>query len=141
MSIIEMCNSIHLDTNHRIIGLYNVVFKIFKFKTTLGKINGLEKFVKNRFINVYNKDDNLYLFSCLAYHLDTEEYSKAKGDIRSIHKFDERIAKNFMEMNLIIINIKNLTQSVKLKIYVMNLVLVLLIIRIMRKRIHINKKV
>jgi hypothetical protein len=58
-NIIEMYNNIHLDTKHRIIGLYNVVFKVCIFKTTLGKINGLEKFVKNRFINVYNNNDNL----------------------------------------------------------------------------------
>jgi hypothetical protein len=38
MSIIEMCNNIHLDIKHRIIGLYYVVFKVFRFKTTLGKI-------------------------------------------------------------------------------------------------------
>jgi hypothetical protein len=53
-----MCNNTHLDTKHGIIGLYNEVFKVFRFKTTLGKINRLEKFVKNRFINPYNHDDN-----------------------------------------------------------------------------------
>jgi hypothetical protein len=63
MSIIEMCNNIHLDTKHRIICLYNVVLKVFKFKTNLGKINGLERFVKNRFINIYNNDDNMYFYS------------------------------------------------------------------------------
>jgi hypothetical protein len=95
MSIIEMCNNINLDTKHRIIGLYNFVFKVFRLKTTLGKINGLERFVKNRFINVYNNDDNLCIFACLDYHLDTEEYVKAKGDVRCIHKIAERIAKKF----------------------------------------------
>jgi hypothetical protein len=95
MSIIEMCNNIHLDTKYRIIGLYNVVFKVFRFKTPLGKINGLEKFVKNRFINLYNNDDNLCIFACLAYHLNTEEYLKTKGDIRCIHKIAEKIAKKF----------------------------------------------
>jgi hypothetical protein len=37
MSIIQMCNNINLDTKHRIIGLYNVVFKKVKFKTTIGR--------------------------------------------------------------------------------------------------------
>jgi hypothetical protein len=59
MSIIEMCNKIHLDTKHRMFGLYNVVFNVFRFKTTLGKMTGLEKFVKNKLVNVYNNDGNL----------------------------------------------------------------------------------
>jgi hypothetical protein len=58
MSIIEMCNNIHHDTKHRIMALYNEVFKVFRFKTILGKINGLKMFVKNRLINIYNDDDN-----------------------------------------------------------------------------------
>jgi hypothetical protein len=95
MSIIEMCNSIHLDSKHRIIGLYKVVFQVFRFKTTFGKINGLEKFVKNIFINVYNNNDNLCIFACLAYHLNTEEYLKTKRDVRCIHKIAERIANKF----------------------------------------------
>jgi hypothetical protein len=90
MSIIEMCNNIHLDTKHRIIGLYNVIFKVFRFNITLDKINGLERFVKNRFSNIYNNDDNLCIFTCLAYHLNTEEYLKTKGDVRCIHKIAEK---------------------------------------------------
>ncbi|GMO12851.1 MAG: hypothetical protein Ta2E_01540 [Mycoplasmoidaceae bacterium] len=66
MSIIDMCNNIHFDTKHRIIGLYHIVFRVFRFKTTKGKINGFEKIVKNRSINVYNNDDNLCVFVCLA---------------------------------------------------------------------------
>jgi hypothetical protein len=31
----------------------------------------------------------------LAYHLNTEEYLKTKGDVRCIHKIAERIAKKF----------------------------------------------
>jgi hypothetical protein len=51
--------------------------------------------VKNRFINVYNNDDNLCIFSCSAYHFNTEEYLKTKGDVRYIPKIAERIANKF----------------------------------------------
>jgi hypothetical protein len=51
--------------------------------------------VKNRFINAYNNDDNLCIFACLAYHLNTQEYLKANDDVRYIHKLAERIAKKF----------------------------------------------
>jgi hypothetical protein len=44
---------------------------------------------------VITNDDNLFIFACLAYRLDTEEYLKAKGDARCIHKIAERIAKKF----------------------------------------------
>jgi hypothetical protein len=78
LSITEMCELIHFDTQHRIIALYNVVFKVYRFVITAGKINGLEKFIKNRYIKVYNNDDNLCIFACLAYHLNSEEYLKKK---------------------------------------------------------------
>jgi hypothetical protein len=47
-------------------------------------------------------------FAYLAYHLNTEEYLKAKGDVRCIHKIAERLVKKFMEMISIIPNIKDL---------------------------------
>jgi hypothetical protein len=95
MSIIEMCNNIHLNTKHWIIGLYNVIFKVFRFKTTLEKITGLERFVKNRFINVYNNDDNLCIFVCWAYHLNSSEYLGKKGDIKGIHTLSVKLAKKY----------------------------------------------
>jgi hypothetical protein len=95
MNIIERCNNIHLNTQHRIIGLYNVVIKVFRFKTTLGKITGLERFVKNRFINFYNNDDNLCIFACLAYYLNSSEYLGKKGDIKGIHTISVKLDKKF----------------------------------------------
>jgi hypothetical protein len=90
-----MCDRIHFDTKHRIIALFNIVFIVYRFITTAGRIKGLEPFIKNKFIKVYNKDDNLCIFACLAYELCSERYLKTKNDVRCIHRFALELAKQF----------------------------------------------
>jgi hypothetical protein len=90
-----MYEKTHEITKKLIIALYNIEFKVFRFKNTEERIKGFDTFVKNRFINVYNNDDNLCIFACLAYHFYSEDYIKAKGNVNNIHRLDIKVASNF----------------------------------------------
>jgi L-ribulose-5-phosphate 3-epimerase UlaE len=79
----------------RIITLYNIEFEVFRFRTSLEKINGLEKYVKNKFINIYNNDDDISSFACFSNHLKTEKYLKAKGSLNHIQFFAVKLVIKF----------------------------------------------
>jgi hypothetical protein len=98
MNIIEMCNNIHFDTKKRIFGLYNVLFEVFRFNITKRKTSVIERVVKNIFINIYNNDVNLRVFSCLSYQLYMEEYFKPKGFLNHIHRLTERLSNELYEI-------------------------------------------
>jgi hypothetical protein len=97
--------------------------------------------VKSRLIYVYNNDDNLCIFACLAYHLHSEKYLKIQCDGRCIHKFAERIAKKFYGNDFDYTQYKGFDTVSEIQDLCNALMLIYLIIHIMKKRIRINKKV
>jgi hypothetical protein len=57
-------NATNLSTKNRLIMCHNMLFSIFRLSFAGKGIIGIELFIRNRYINVYNEDNNL----CLLLH-------------------------------------------------------------------------